>query len=254
MASGLDSPEITLQDWLRSAPFNLTLSAGFFGFYAHAGCVAALEENGLYPARITGSSAGALVGSLWASGRDVQDLRSALFDLQKADFWDPGFGLGLLRGKKLSDVLDRILNVANFSDCRWPLALSVFDLKGMRTQVLAAGPLNPAIRASCAFPGLFQPVKVDGTWAIDGGVLDLSGLAGMVGCTRILYHHLLSRSRVRSRIPRLSGIPRSPDIYPIVLEDLPRVSPNRLACGPQAYEIARERMLRRLETPVHSVE
>jgi hypothetical protein len=52
----------TLRDWLRGGPFTLGLSSEFFGFFAHAGVVSVLEPEGLLPARVVGSSAGALTG------------------------------------------------------------------------------------------------------------------------------------------------------------------------------------------------
>ena len=55
-------------DWLSEEPFTLLSSAGFFGFFAHAGLLAALEQTGLSPRRVAGASAGALAGGLWAAG------------------------------------------------------------------------------------------------------------------------------------------------------------------------------------------
>lgn len=239
----------TLRQWLTEAPFTLTLSSGFFGFFAHAGFVSALEEEGLTPARLTGSSAGALVAALWASGRDVVDLREALFGLKKADFWDPGLGFGLLRGGLFEETLDTLLGVQSFEACRWPVAISVFELARLRTRVVDSGPLNPAIRASCAFPGLFHPVRVEDRLAIDGGVLDRSGLAAVPPETRTLYHHLSTRSKVRRHIPRLSGVPRRAHLCPVIIDGLPRVGPNHLERGPSAFERAREALLRQLDAP-----
>ena len=58
----------TLREWLAEGPYTLAMSSGFFGFFAHAVVVSVLEEEGLPPARVCGSSAGALVGGLWAAG------------------------------------------------------------------------------------------------------------------------------------------------------------------------------------------
>ena len=58
----------TLEEWLREAPFALGMSSGFFGFFAHTGVVTVLEDEGLLPSRVSGSSAGALVGGAWAAG------------------------------------------------------------------------------------------------------------------------------------------------------------------------------------------
>ena len=85
----------TLADFLRSAPFELVLSSGFFGFYAHAGVVAALEEQGLWPAAAGGSSAGAMIAGLWAAGLSAAQIREELFALNRVDFWDPDPLLGL---------------------------------------------------------------------------------------------------------------------------------------------------------------
>ncbi len=240
----------TLREWLQDAPFGLTLSAGFFGFFAHGGCVAALEENDLFPASMSGSSAGALVAALWASGRTSDELKNALVSLRKKDFWDPGWGLGLLKGQRFSDTLDSLLKETTFESCRWPLALSVFDLKTMSTRVLCSGELNPAVRASCAYPGLFHPVSVDTFWAIDGGVLDRSGLAGIAGDQRVLYHHIPSRSTWRSRVKRLSGIPSRKNLFALIPTDLPRLGPNQLEDGMIAFDRARAHALKMLDSPV----
>src|SRR5437762_11950148 len=100
-------PSPTLAERLRAEPFELILSSGFFGFFAHAGVVAALEEVGLTPALVGGSSAGALVAGLWGAGVPAAAIRDRLFALKRADFWDPDpllgvggkRGFGLLRGE-----------------------------------------------------------------------------------------------------------------------------------------------------------
>jgi NTE family protein len=69
---------MTLRDFLREGPFALTMSSGFFGFYAHTGFPTVLEDQGFLPKRISGSSAGALVGSSWAAGMDAPVLAQEL--------------------------------------------------------------------------------------------------------------------------------------------------------------------------------
>ena len=238
---------MSLREWLQSEPFDLSLSAGFFGFYAHGGFIAAREENDLYPRALSGSSAGALVASLWASGRHHDDMRDALKMLRKEHFWDPGLGLGLLKGNLFSATLEDLLLAKSFETCRWPLSISVFDLKSLTTHVIDRGTLNPAIRASCAYPGLFHPVKVEDLWAIDGGVLDRSGLAASTPGSRMLYHHLPSRSRWRRRFKRLAGIPKHKNMAVIVPSQLPKLGPKDLAMGMNAYAMSREHTLRMLD-------
>src|SRR5947209_13663229 len=95
----LKGASMRLRDWLAEAPFSLALSAGFFGFFAHAGFISALEDAGLVPDSVTGSSAGALVGGLWASGTPAARIEAELRPLRREHFWDPAPGFGLLRGR-----------------------------------------------------------------------------------------------------------------------------------------------------------
>ncbi|HET6981893.1 MAG TPA: patatin-like phospholipase family protein, partial [Myxococcaceae bacterium] len=126
----------TLREWLRQGPFTLVMSSGFFGFYAHTGVVTVLEEQGLRPTRIAGSSAGALVGALWGAGIPAARIRDELLGLRRSDFWDLWPGLGLLRGGLFRAMLERVLPVKTFEESPVPLALSVWDLLARRTAVL----------------------------------------------------------------------------------------------------------------------
>ena len=96
----------TLRQWLGERPFALTMSSGFFGFFAHAGLVSVLEDAGLLPARLSGSSAGALVAGIWASGVSATRIADELLALERAHFWDPAPGMGLLRGRLFEERLD----------------------------------------------------------------------------------------------------------------------------------------------------
>ena len=228
----------TLRDWLRATPFTLVMSSGFFGFFAHAGLVSVLEEEGLVPTRIAGSSAGALVGGLWAAGVPAVRIRDELLGLRREHFWDPRPGLGLLRGGRFRGLLERLLPVETFGGCRVPLALSVWDVLARRTVVLCDGPLAPAIHASCAFPVLLQPVSIDGRLYADGGIANRPGMAGVADSEHVLYHHLAARSPWRRRTSPALAMPDRPRMQSIALGDLPRLGPFRLGRGPEAMERA----------------
>jgi NTE family protein len=240
----------TLRDWLREAPFTLGLSSGFFGFFAHAGVVSVLEEEGLLPARVLGSSAGALVGGLWAAGVPARRIGEELLALRRADFWDPWPGPGLLRGRRFRARLERILPVASFEQCPRPLAVSAYDVAARRTAILCSGPLAPALHASCAVPLLFQPVRIDGRRYADGGVLDRHGLAALHARERVLYHHLTSRSPWRRRDSPALRVPELPSLRAVAIEGLPRLGPFRLARGAEAMQRAAEGMRTALARPV----
>jgi NTE family protein len=239
----------TLGDWLAAAPFSLTMSSGFFGFFAHTGVVLALEERGLLPARISGSSAGALVGGLWAAGLRAEAIADELQRLDRAAFWDPAPGLGLLRGRLFRERLEGLLSVREFSGCRVALSVSVFDVLTRRTVVLRDGELAPALCASCAVPLLFQPVRIAGRLYVDGGVLDRPGLDGMPAGERLLYHHLSSRSPWRRPGSPSMDIPARPGLLALVLEGLPRSGPFKLEQGREALRLAREAARAALDRP-----
>jgi len=229
------------------------MSAGFFGFFAHAGALVALEEAQLVPMRTSGASAGALVTGVWSAGVDGADIARELLALRRRDFWDPAPGLGLLRGGLFLDRLRKILPATTFAQCRVPVALSVFDLASRRVRVLDRGELAPAIAASCALPGLFHPVWIDGRPLIDGGVTDRAGLAGMPDGTRLLYHHLGSKSPWRRTASPALRVPARANMRAVVIDRLPRVGPFRLEEGARAFAAARRAMKAALDRPADAV-
>jgi NTE family protein len=238
-----------LAAWLERAPFTLTMSSGFFGFFAHTGVVSALTDSGLRPARFTGSSAGALVGGLLAGGVPIRAVIDELTTLSRADFWDPRPGLGLLRGRAFRRILERVLVTRRLEQCATPIAISVFDVIARRTRVLTRGDLASAIHASCAVPVMFHPVWREGRMLVDGGVADRPGVAGLEPGARALYHHLASRSPWRRRGSAALRIPARAELAALCF-DLPRSSPFHLERGRDAMALAREHTLRALERPV----
>lgn len=230
----------------------MTLSSGFFGFFAHAGVVTALAEHGLRPAAISGASAGALVGAAWAAGLTPAALADKLLGLNKHDFWDPFPGFGWLRGARFQRLLDDWLPMAHIEDCPTPLALSVYDVIGRRTRVIDHGPLGRAVRASCSVPLMFHPVWIGGRPYLDGGVADRPGLAGMRQA-RVLYHHLAARSPWRGPQGAHTIIPRRPGLVALVFDDLPRPGPDALDVGARALDAAYQRTCAALKAPVADV-
>ena len=241
----------TLRQWLSEAPFTLSMSSGFFGFFAHAGVLSVLEEEGLLPARATGSSAGALTLGLWASGASTAELVRELKQLARADFWDPAPGFGLLKGELFRDLLGRLLRVKTFAECRLPVSISVFDLTERRTKAMNAGDLAAAIQASCTVPFLFHPFRHEGHALFDGGLFDRPGLAGVAPHERVFYHHLASRLPLRVLHRRLGrAMPTRPELVPFVVESLPRSDPFRLERGRRAIDLAASALREALDEPV----
>ena len=224
------------------------MSSGYFGFFAHSGLVAALEEDGLFPQRVSGASAGAIVGGCWGAGLNSETIRNELLHLHRKDFWDPSWGAGLLRGKLFQQRLEQILPITDFQQCRFPVAISVYDVFAFTTHVLSTGNLPTAIRASCAVPIMFQPVWIDNRPYLDGGIRDHAGLCGVPQGERVFYHHLNSKRQGRDR--GLTRYLRRSNIVTIVISDLPPVNPFRLECGRAAYQAAYQATRKALDTKI----
>ncbi|HSQ66648.1 MAG TPA: patatin-like phospholipase family protein [Polyangiaceae bacterium] len=236
----------SLREWLAEEPFSLALSAGFFGFFAHAGFVSALEDAGLVPERVTGASAGALIGGLWSSGASAARIERELRGLRREHFWDPAPGFGLLRGGLFRERVSEMLAARDFERAPIAAALSAFDVRARRTVVLDRGDLARAICASCAFPLLLQPVDVDGRPMLDGGIADRPGHAGLGARRRVLFHHLASKSPWRREQP---AIPRREGMLTVTVRGLPRLGPFRLAHGGDAFDRARAATRKALDAP-----
>ena len=239
----------TLREWLREEPFTLTMSSGFFAFYAHTGFFSVLEDEGLTPERVSGSSAGALVAGTWAAGVTAAAFWQNLLAIQRSDFWDPRFGWGFLAGQRFQQRLAAMLPVHTFEACRAPLAVSLFDVATRKTVVRTTGPLTETLRASCAVPVLFHPVRVEGRLYLDGGVADRPGLAGVPQTARTLFHHIESRSAWRNQ--DAMKIPSRPNMQTLVLQHLPRSGPFKLENGRLAFHAARMQTRRALDEKLH---
>ena len=231
---------MTLAQWLAREPFTLSLSSGFFGFFAHCGVLMALEEHGLAPVRVTGSSAGALIAGMYGAGLPPRGIAEVLRTLRREDFWDPFPGPGLLRGRRFREMIEHYLPARDFAECPRAVSVSAWEVFSHRTRYFTEGPLAPAIHASCCVPLLFHPVWIGRQAYVDGGIGDRPGLAGTPPGTRVLHHHLASRSPWRSRRSPALQPPRQEGLVSLVLEGLPRSGPSRLDAGRRALGEAYE--------------
>lgn len=244
----------TYRQWLQEEPFTLTLSSGFFGFFAHCGLLSALEEqndSALLPSQICGSSAGALIGGIWASGLNTKEISEVLFGLQRRDFWDPGIGFGLLRGRRFENLLKGHLNTLDLQSCKVPLRISTHHILRHRTEVFSSGYLPKILVAACAFPFLFQPQWIQKKPYLDGGILDRPGFEGLESLKkqRVFFHHLVDHSD-RQESPRFPVAP--PNSIGVAFPHLPKLGPFKLERGKEAFELARQRMRSLLDQPIGS--
>ncbi len=238
----------TLRTWLEEGPYTLALSSSFFGFFSHCGVVSALLEQGFAPAKITGASAGALVGGALSSGLTPAETREILFAVRKEHFWDPAPGFGLLRGKKFTGILEKHF-VPSFANAKIPLEVAAFDVLSCKTRFLREGSLPRAIVASCAVPLLFHPVRIGKKFYFDGGVFHKSGINHQNPQERILAVFLQRKGvteayELRRNLPRLSKNQKI-----LRMQGLPNLDYNSLERGKDAYAEAYRRGREALSLP-----
>jgi NTE family protein len=200
-------------DQLRKKKIGLVLSSGFFGFYAHAGCLCALAELGIQPQGYAGSSAGAIIAAMGASGMPCEYIRESLFSLQKKDFWDPepwyrvalhGLRLfrgwhGYLNGDRFAALLARMLPVATFEELRCPCVITTINLNSKKREWRTAGNLADAVQASCTVPWLFKFKAMDTDLHVDGGFADKAPVEALARHMQpeVLIVHYLKSSNLR---------------------------------------------------------
>ncbi|MBW1733385.1 MAG: patatin-like phospholipase family protein [Deltaproteobacteria bacterium] len=193
----------------------VAFSSGFFGFFAHAGFLAAVREVGIRPLAYSGASSGAIVAAMAACSMEDRAIRDMLFRLKKSDFWDPdpwsrvllyafrrfrGY-TGYLRGGGFARMLKR-LPAKKFEECGTPLAISATNLTRRTPTVFSSGDLIKVVQASGSVPVLFKPVEINGDLCVDGGVCGkapVAALAGLCDLDRIIVHFIPSSNLEEGR-------------------------------------------------------
>lgn len=153
----------------------VALGGGSARGYAHLGALASLERNGLVPDLIVGTSFGAVVGALYATGRPIQDLKAEAEAMRRRDVFPhiADFGLhraALFGGRRLEEYFDRLLDGRTFADLSRRLVVVTTDIDSGEQVLLESGSLAQALRASASIPGVFAPAEVNGRRLIDGGI------------------------------------------------------------------------------------
>lgn len=154
----------------------LALSSGAASSLAHIGVLIVLEKEGIPIDMIAGVSTGALIGALYAQGKDINEIKSLIADLGRhriALIVDPGFPkTGLIRGKKLENWMRSIMGDLKFEDLRLPFACVAADIDTGEQVVINQGSVVEGLRASGSFPVIASVVKRDGRYLVDGGLVN----------------------------------------------------------------------------------
>ena len=149
----------------------LALSGGATRGIAHAGVLEVLVAEGIPVHAIAGTSAGAIVGALFAAGVPTDEIARIALETSWLDLFHPRLPhAGLLPGEGLERFLERILPAKTFEELRLPFAAVATELETGRRVDIASGPLAHGVRASCSLPVLLEPVRAGGRLLVDGGV------------------------------------------------------------------------------------
>ncbi|HWC16838.1 MAG TPA: patatin-like phospholipase family protein [Terriglobales bacterium] len=170
LAREVKSTRVTpLLDAPKPCRIGLALGGGFARGLAHVGVLKALEEQGIVPDFIAGTSVGAVIGAAYCSGVSAKELEEIAAIVRFKDFARYTISrFGLCTNDRMTGFLQKILKVKTFEELRIPLAVTATDFLTGESVVFTSGGLVDPVRASCAYPGVFLPVNVNGKVMVDG--------------------------------------------------------------------------------------
>ncbi len=158
----------------RQARIGLALGGGAARGFAHVGVIQVLEEAGLRPNLVVGTSAGSLVAALYASGKSPQELRRVAETMEEAEITDwmmPILNRGALRGEALARYVNTQVGGKHIEQMKIPLGIVATDLRSGNAVTFRLGNTGSAVRASSAVPAVFQPVRIGEREYVDGGLV-----------------------------------------------------------------------------------
>ena len=174
-------PEVVVQPEVPQVPapkkvpkLGLALGGGAARGFAHIGVIQVLEENGIKPDLVVGTSAGSLVAAFYASGKtgaQLQWLADTMDESQLTDWTIPFMSRGMLRGEALGRYVNSQLNGAKIEDLKMPLGIVATDLQTGDGILFRRGDIATAVRASSAVPSVFEPVRIGNKDYVDGGLV-----------------------------------------------------------------------------------
>ncbi|MGI9526830.1 MAG: patatin-like phospholipase family protein [Weeksellaceae bacterium] len=151
----------------------LVLSGGGFRGAAHIGVIKAMTERNIVPNFISGTSAGAIIGALYAAGYDWKEMYSFLRSIDIFTIKNYTFNkAGILDSSKYAKLFNDKFPENSFESLKIPLFIATTDLLEAKTRFYFEGELIPPLIASASLPGIFSPVQFNGRMLCDGGVTD----------------------------------------------------------------------------------
>ncbi len=149
----------------------LALGGGAAKGFAHIGVIKVLEQNGIKPVIITGTSAGSIIGSLYASGLTPTQLQQKAMDLKEGQVVDLTLSTnGFIKGEYLQNFINSSVGNRQIQAFKIPFGAVATNRDTGATALFRSGNAGQAVRASASVPNVFQPVKIGSSYYVDGGL------------------------------------------------------------------------------------
>ncbi len=151
----------------------IALGAGFARGLAHIGVIKILQKENIPLHIVAGSSMGSVIGALYASGMKIQTIERLAQRINRKNWMDLTVPrMGLLSGERLEKLIQSLTRQSRFDDLWLPFAAVAVDLNQGHRVIMQKGSVAKAVRASCAIPGVFNPLSTEDMVLVDGGVLE----------------------------------------------------------------------------------
>jgi len=152
----------------------LVLGGGSARGMAHIGVIKIFQKEKIKFDFIVGTSIGAFIGASYALGQDMEIAEEEALKFkanESLDFLIPPT-MGLIKGNRIYDIMKKITDEKKFSDLKIPMAIVATDIENGKEVVFTKGSLAEAVRASCSYPGIFVPQRLNGRLLVDGGIIN----------------------------------------------------------------------------------
>ncbi len=199
----------------------IALSGGGVRGIAHLGVLKALNENGIFPNRVSGTSAGAIVGAMYCHGYAPEEIIEIIIKTNYFKFMRPAISwTGILKMDIVEDLYQKYIPENDFSSLKIPLTVAATDIKRGKVVYFSEGPLIKTIMASSCIPGMFDPIAIENNYYVDGGVLNnlpvepLDGICDViigVNCNHLPVEHNIRN--IKSLIERTIVMSMNYNVY-----------------------------------------
>jgi predicted acylesterase/phospholipase RssA len=171
---------------LHDKNFGLALGGGAARAFSQVGALKVLEQKGLYPQALAGTSSGAFISALYALGIPAPQLEKMMLEMNMVGLWSQAFDFGLhkaafIDGKRFIHWLDRnYFHGATFAELQIPLVIACMDIETGELVLLREGSVAKAVMASSSLSLIFAPVKIGERYLIDGGFVSTVPFPGLM--------------------------------------------------------------------------